>query len=235
MSVPEFAPVDPAFLPSPYTAALVQVLHRHPDWVRGAAVLEIGCGSGVLLATAGKLGADSLCGVDLEPVAVASARRLLAGQDTDAAVEILQGDLYAPVGGRRFDLVLANLPHFPMEPTAIGDRLPTWSSGGPDGRALLGPFVERLAEHLTADGRAVIAHNAFVGVEATRLAAQRQGLEVAIASATLLDLPPAKLAHISPAVLRRETGRSIHLYGGLAFGMMLVLVIGRDPLGGGPP
>ena len=139
-------------------------------------MLEIGCGSGVLLAAAGRLGAAALCGVDLEPAAVATTRTLLLDLDLAAAIEVHQGDLFAPVHGRRFDLILANLPHFPMEPAPIGDRLPTWSSGGADGRRLLDPFLAGLGDHLAPGGRAVIAHNAFVGLEATRRAAQRDGL-----------------------------------------------------------
>ena len=131
--------------------------------------------------------------------------------------------------GRRFDLILANLPHFPMEAAAIGDRLPTWSSGGADGRPLLDPFLAGLGDHLTPSGRAVIAHNAFVGLEATKAAAHRQGLagrRDRHACWSICRRP--KLARMTPEVLQRETGRSIHLYGGLAFGEMLVLTISHD-------
>jgi release factor glutamine methyltransferase len=55
-----------------------------------------------------------------------------------------------------------------------------------------------------------------------------QGLSVDVAATVLLDLAPAKLARMTPEVLRREAGRSIHLYGGLAFGEMLVLTLSRD-------
>jgi release factor glutamine methyltransferase len=223
---------EPAFWPSPYTAALLHALRLHPEWVRGARVLEIGCGSGVLLAAAGALGATALCGVDVEPAAVAATCRLLQGLHPDAEVEVHQGDLFTPVAGRRFDLVVANLPHFPMEAAAIGERLPSWSSGGADGRSLLDPFVAGLGAHLTPSGRAVIAHNAFIDVEATKAAARRQGLLVDVTATVLVDLPPPKLARMTPAVLRREAGRSIHIYGGLAFGEMLVLTISHDYLAG---
>ena len=159
-----------AFWPSQYTAALLQALRLHPEWARDARVLEIGCGSGVLLAAAGRLGAAALCGVDLEPAAVAATGALLRGLDPAAAIEVHQGDLFVPVRGRRFDLVLANLPHFPMETAPIGDRLATWSSGGADGRRLLDPFLAGLGCHLAPGGRAVIAHNAFIGLEATQAA-----------------------------------------------------------------
>ena len=53
--------------------------------------------------------------------------------------------MWLPVAGRRFDLIVANLPHFPMERSDVPGRLPTWSAGGTDGRALLDPFLEGLA------------------------------------------------------------------------------------------
>lgn len=227
MSAPDRPAVEPAFWPSPYTAALLQVLLRFPEWARGARVAEIGCGCGVLLAAAGRLGAASLCGVDLEPEAVATTRRLLLALDLPAEVEVHQGNLYDPVAGRRFDLVLANLPHFPMEAVAVDGRLPTWSFGGADGRLLLDPFLAGLDRHLTPGGRAVIAHNAFVGLDATQALARAQGLRVEVAARVLLDLAPAKLARMTPEVLRREAGRSIHLLGELAFGEMLVLTVSR--------
>ncbi len=235
MSGPEPPPAEPAFWPSPYTAGVLQVLRRHPEWVRGAGVLEIGCGSGVLLAAAGTLGAALLCGVDVEPVAITAATELLRGLDLDAVIELHRGDLFAPVNGRCFDLVLANLPHFPMEVAAIGGRLPTWSSGGADGRALLDPFLAGLGRHLAPGGRAIVAHNAFVDLDLTTAAVHGQGLELDVAAVLLVDLAPPKLSRMTPELLRRETGRTIHRYGGLAFGEVFVLVISQDHVDGPAP
>ena len=235
MSAPDLASIDAAFSPSEYTAALLHVLQLHPDWVRGARVLEIGCGSGVLLAAAGALGAVALCGVDIEAAAVAATRRRLHALDLGAEIEVYQGDLFAPIGGRRFDLIVSNLPHFPMQAAKIGDRLPTWSSGGADGRSLLDPFVTGLGPHMTSKGRAVIAHNAFIGLEATLAAAGRQGLRVDVTTRMLVHLAPPKLAYMTPSVLRRETGRSIHGYGDLVFGELLVLTISHDRVADGRP
>ena len=63
--------------PSEYTAALINVLRGRAAWVRGADVLEIGSGSGVVLAALGALGAASLCGIDIEHDAVVSGELLL--------------------------------------------------------------------------------------------------------------------------------------------------------------
>ena len=65
----EHAPV-PALRPSEYTASLIQGLRDRSGWICGVDALEMGSGSGVVLATLGELGAASLCGVDIEAAAV---------------------------------------------------------------------------------------------------------------------------------------------------------------------
>jgi SAM-dependent methyltransferase len=218
--------VSPALRPSEYTAALIQVLRARAAWVRGANALEIGSGSGVVLAALGALGAVSLCGIDIEPDAMASGRQLLRKVCRDRCVELHQGDMWLPVDGRRFDLIAANLPHFPMAPTAaVNERLPSWSSGGPDGRRLLDRFLIGLAAHLAPGGRAVITHNAFIGLERSRAMLEEAGFALRVAASVLVNIPGPKLELMTPAILRAEEGRSIHRYGPYAFGELHVVEI----------
>jgi release factor glutamine methyltransferase len=218
--------VVPALRPSEYTAALIQVMRAHPEKVRGADVLEIGSGSAVVLAALGALGAASLCGVDIEHDAV-EAGGLLLDELGHAAAELHQGDMWLPVAGRRFDLVVANLPHFPMAPVEVSGRLPSWSSGGSDGRWLLDAFLEGLAVHLAPGGRAVITHNAFVGLERSREIAEQHGLALSVVLTTLVYIPGDKIGRMTPAVLRAEQGRSIHRYGPYTFGDMHIVELTR--------
>jgi len=209
--------VVPALRPSEYTAALIQVLRAHPEKVQGANVLEIGSGSAVVLAALGGLGAASLCGVDIEHDAV-EAGHLLLDELGHAGVELHQGDMWLPVAGRRFDLIVANLPHFPMEPVQVAGRLPTWSSGGSDGRWLLDAFLEGLPVHLAEGGRAIITHNAFVGLERSRVIAEQHGFELRVVLTTLVYIPGDKIGRMTSGVLRAEQGRSLHRYGPYTFG-----------------
>jgi release factor glutamine methyltransferase len=219
-------PVIAALRPSEYTAALLQVLHHRADWARGANALEIGSGSGVVLAALGALGAATLCGVDIEGTAVAAGALLLRTMGYGDRTELHRGDMWEPVAGRRFDLITANLPHFPMEPFGVAGRLPSWSSGGADGRRLLDRFFAGLAAHLAPEGRAVITHNAFVDLELSRAMLALNGLSLRVALTVLVYIHAEKLGLMTQSVLDNEDGRSIHRYGPYAFGQMHVVEIG---------
>jgi release factor glutamine methyltransferase len=215
-------PVPGELRPSEYTAALIQVLQADAPRLTGASVLEIGSGSGVILAALGVLGAAAVCGVDIEQDAIEAGRLLLRRVGHENA-EFHCGDMWLPVAGRRFDLIVANLPHFPMEPVPIAGRLPTWSSGGADGRWLLDSFIKGVAVHLAPDGRAVITHNAFIGLERSQSLADAHGLDLQVRSTVLIYISEEKLARMTPAVLRGEEGRTLHRYGPYTFGEMHIV------------
>lgn len=224
-------PAPPALRPSEYTAALIRRLQVRADWVRGVAALEMGVGSGVVLAALGALGAASLTGIDIEPDAVAAGAALLDATGHGAIADLHAGDMWQPVAGRRFDLVVANLPHFPMPPQAVGDRRPSWSSGGAEGRRLLDPFLAGLAPHLAPGGRAVVMHNAFIGLGRTTALLAAAGLGCRVAETILVPIAAEKLAAMTPALRDAETGRTLHAYGPHAFGEVAVLEIAAPGFG----
>jgi release factor glutamine methyltransferase len=76
-------------------------------------------------------------------------------------VEVLHGDLFEPVGGRRFDCIVANPPYLP---TAGAGRLSAGSSawdGGRDGRAVVDRLCRRAPAHLRPGGRLLIVHSSL--------------------------------------------------------------------------
>lgn len=224
-TLPPEAP--PALRPSEYTAALVRAL-RGSQWrIRGVHALEIGSGSGIVLAMLGGAGAASLTGVDIEEEAVAAGARLLDGLGYGAIAEFHLGDMWLPVAGRRFDLIVANLPHFPMEPAEIAGRRSSWSSGGRDGRWLLDSFLEGLGIHLAPGGRAVITHNGFVGLDRSREIVRRHGLAIEVVLSTTIYLASEKVDRMTNSVLCAEYGRTIHRYGPYSFADMHIVEIAQ--------
>lgn len=221
----EHAPV-PALRPSEYTAALLRVLQANAARVQDADVLEIGTGSGVVLAALGAMGARSLVGVDIEQAAVEIGRRLMDRLGYDGRAELLRGDMWAPVGARRFGVIAANLPHFPMAAREVEGRFPTWSAGGADGRLLLDRFLEGLPQRLAPEGLAVITHNAFVGLDRSRKIAHGLGLELRVVATSLVYIPDEKLDLMTESVLDAQDGRTLHRFGPYTFADMHIVEIG---------
>jgi release factor glutamine methyltransferase len=73
-------------------------------------------------------------------------------------VRLVQGSLFSPVEGQRFDLITANPPYIPAAdiaglPVDVRDFEPHLAlDGGPDGLSLVRDIVRRAPVHLTAGG-----------------------------------------------------------------------------------
>ena len=90
------------------TALLTEVLQ---DRVRSRHVLDVGAGTGALAIAAAHAGAASVTAVDLSRRSVAAT--WLNSRLHRVPVNVRCGDLFAPVRGRRFDVVVANPPYVP--------------------------------------------------------------------------------------------------------------------------
>ncbi|MCB2288776.1 50S ribosomal protein L11 methyltransferase [Clostridium sp. CS001] len=87
------------------TRMCIKALERHVK--AETTVFDIGTGSGILSIAAAKLGAKKTIGVDLDPVAVESAKQNVSYNDLNN-IEILYGDLMEVVKGKA-DIVIANI------------------------------------------------------------------------------------------------------------------------------
>lgn len=217
---------DP-FRPSDYTGLLMHALNANAARYRRGSGLDMGVGSGVLLASLGQLGVARLTGVDVDAAALASAETLLRDMHLAERATLLFGSLWEPVGEARFDIVLANLPHFAATEPSDPDRSPYWSMGGEDGRRLLDPFLAGLGAHLTDAGVALITHNAFVGLDRTQAALAPQGLRAHPVLATTVPLHPIKSTLMRPDVRARYMGMGISCLGPYEFVDVQILEIGR--------
>ena len=87
------------------TRMCVQALDKYVK--ADTTVFDIGTGSGILALVASKLGAKHVVGVDLDPVAVDSAKENISFNNVDN-IEVLYGNLLDVVDGKA-DIVVANI------------------------------------------------------------------------------------------------------------------------------
>ncbi|WP_371478287.1 putative protein N(5)-glutamine methyltransferase [Kitasatospora sp. NBC_00315] len=147
----------------------------------GAVVVDLCCGSGALgAALAAELAGVELYACDIDPAAVACARRNLAG----AGGRVHLGDLFAPLpaGLRgRVDVLLANVPYVP---TLEVELLPSEArlhearvalDGGADGLDVLRRVTAQAADWLAPGGR-LLFETSELQVPAAVAAVTRGGL-----------------------------------------------------------
>jgi SAM-dependent methyltransferase len=118
----------------------------------GGRVLDLGCGGGVQALLAARH-AESVVGADLNPRALAFAR-FNARLNGVRNVEWREGDLFAPVAGERFDLVVSN-PPFVVSP----ESWLLFRDGGGAGDGICARIVAGLGEHLAEGGFATVLAN----------------------------------------------------------------------------
>ena len=126
-----------------------------------ASILDLCAGGGALAILAAEVfPAASIDAVDLSPDALAVARRNVDDYGVADRVALHQGDLFAPVGGKRYDLILSNPPY--VDEAALDAFPPEFAAeprlahhGGRDGLDVVRRIVAEAGAHLSARGALV--------------------------------------------------------------------------------
>lgn len=145
----------------------------------GARVLDMFTGSGALAVAAAQDGAAAVTAADLSRRAALNARVNAALNRVD--VEVVRGDLFAPLAGRRFSLVLANPPYVPSAEPELPSRggALAWE-GGQGGRAVVDRFCAQVGAHLLPGGSALMVQSSLTGEEQTVERLEVGGLSVRV-------------------------------------------------------
>lgn len=114
----------------------------------GASVLDLGTGSGIGAVFAARRGA-SVVAVDINPEAVRCARINALLNKAEDRIDVRLGDLFEPVEGLRFDLVLFNPPYYRGVPRDNLDR--AWR-----GQDVFERFAAGLGRMLAPGGHALL-------------------------------------------------------------------------------
>lgn len=129
-----------------------------PDPMAVNRVLDLCTGSGCLAILAAMIFPNAqVDAIDLSPEALSLAAENVADHDMDAHVRLLQGNLFAPVAGESYDLIITNPPY--VDAQAMATLPPEYRhepelafAGGPDGLDIVRRILAEAPRHLTPQG-----------------------------------------------------------------------------------
>jgi release factor glutamine methyltransferase len=158
-------------VPRPETELLVERALSLWPGVSGTA-LDLGTGSGAIaLALASERPHGRITATDASEAALAVARRNAVALRLE--VEWLAGDWFAPLGARRFHLVLSNPPYVAADDAVLRgpplDHEPIAAlTPGADALASLSAIILSAPEHLERGGWLALEHGATQGAQVAR-------------------------------------------------------------------
>ena len=131
-------------------------LIEDPSAIRSA--LDLCAGGGSLAILAARVFEEAMIdAVELSPKALAVAKRNVAEYGLEGRVRLLQGDLFAPVADRRYDLILTNPPY--VTSAAVAAFPPEYAAeprmaheAGADGLDVVRRILDESGAHLTPHG-----------------------------------------------------------------------------------
>ncbi|MER6025932.1 HemK2/MTQ2 family protein methyltransferase [Streptomyces sp. NPDC001851] len=165
------------YAPQDDTELLAEALREEAP-MPGARVLDVGTGSGALALAAARQGAE-VTAVDVSRLAVWTAR--MNAWLSRLPVRIRHGNLFAPVRGRTYDLILANPPYVPAPEAGRGPhgRSRAWDAGQ-DGRLLLDRICRDAPALLRPGGVLLTVHSSLSDPCRTLELLRAAGLKAAV-------------------------------------------------------
>lgn len=206
----------------PHSDSLLLAEHLGDVVEPGMSVADVCTGSGVLAVAAACAGAADVTAVDVSRRAALTA--WINARLNGVSIRARRGDLFAPLYGERFDLIVSNPPYVP----AADDELPTrgraraWDAGR-DGRALLDRICAQAPARLRPGGAVLIVHSSVCDTDRTLAMLARGGL---VAETVLRSRGPL-------GSLLRERSAMLERRGLLPPGAgeeEIVVIQGRSPL-----
>ena len=120
--------------------------------LRGARLLDMGTGSGILAAYCAERGADvTASDIDIDAIKALE----LTTSRLGIPIKLVACDLFSKIDGS-FDIVVFNPPYLPSP--SIGDRT---IDGGERGVKTINRFLDELAQHLAKDGIGLLVVSSF--------------------------------------------------------------------------
>lgn len=136
-------------------------------------VLDMGTGSGILAILAARQGA-AVTATDINEGAIQCAQKN-AALNKAKDIEFLCGDLFEPVSGRKFDLIIFNPPYLPKEEKYVNKKIDLSYNSS----ETLENFLKEYKRYLGPGGRALIVNSSISGVavDGIKVAEQKLAFE----------------------------------------------------------
>jgi release factor glutamine methyltransferase len=152
-------------VPRPDTETVIEgVRAARPERAQPYRILDLCTGSGAIAVSLAKeYPAAQVIATEISPAAAAIARRNAARNGVADRVDVREGDLFAPVAGAQFDLIVANPPYIATAVIATlaseVRREPVIAlDGGRDGLAFYDRICREAGGHLAIGGSLIVEH-----------------------------------------------------------------------------
>jgi release factor glutamine methyltransferase len=159
----EFAVGPAVLIPRPETETLVMEAVRRLKPLAAPRVLDVGTGSGAIAVTIARQHKSvQVTAVDVSPTALAVATANAETHGVADRITLLEGDLFGPVAGQTFDMVVSNPPYiahseFPTLAIGVRDFEPRSAlDGGPDGLEFYRRIAADVANYLVPGGPVLV-------------------------------------------------------------------------------
>jgi release factor glutamine methyltransferase len=159
----QFAVTPDVLIPRPETETLVMEALRRIQSMVAPRVLDIGTGSGCIAVSLAKQHKTAqVTAVDVSAAALAVAAANADRHGVRSRITFVEGDLFKPVSGQTFDLVVSNPPYIahnelPTLDAGVRDFEPRSAlDGGPDGLAYYRRIAAEAPAHLNLGGSVLV-------------------------------------------------------------------------------
>jgi release factor glutamine methyltransferase len=161
-----------------------EAIARKPE---ASSLLDIGTGSGcIAVALASRLPGTAVSATDISHAALEVALR--NAERHGVHIEFMAGSLFAPLAGRRFDLIVSNPPYIPTDDIAglqpeVRDFDPRGAlDGGADGLNFYRSLLPEAQEHLNPSGLLLLEVGTGQAADVSRLFLEAGGYGKAFTS-----------------------------------------------------
>ena len=131
------------------TTTIMRSMIKRKNSFKGKAILDMGCGCGVLAINALKLGSQEILAVDMSTSAIENTIENTKHTEGGNNIEIIESDLFTKIPlNRTFDIILANLPLVDRKSTSELEK-----AFFDKGYRTIKKFLSNVSERLTFDGK----------------------------------------------------------------------------------